>query len=272
MSINKNLLVPTTLAIVLALSAPLACAAPAPLAGHSLSCGKTLTPYDISWLQTSVKGLPVGERIAFWAGKFVGTPYDTDPLGAYVRSEKVVCDSEVDCMYLVFRAVELATSGTPDEAAERALDLRFTTRGTVVDGKVVNYDERFDYAEDMVASGKWGRDITSVLGKAERTVGSRGAEYVTYLPKSELLKRDSYKELKDGDLIFFIKDPAKRVVGEIVGHLGVIKIEGGTPLLIHGSGTKAAGEKPGGGMVKKVDLLDYVRDMRFIGVMVTRFE
>ena len=226
---------------------------------------------EIAALQKQLKDQPVGKRIAFWAERFIGTPYDKDPLGAYVSCRKIVCDSEVDCMYLVFRAVELGTSNTPDEAKERALDLRFKTRGRVEGGLVMNYDDRFQYGEDMVYSGKWGKDITSSLGNTKQIPGSRGHETVTYLPKEELSKKEDYGRLRDGDIIFFIKDPAKRVVGEIVGHLGIVKVEGGVPMLIHASGTKKANGRPGGGVVKKVSLPGYLKDTGFIGVMVTRF-
>lgn len=229
------------------------------------------TQFEIAKLQKEIKDQPVGARIAFWAEKFVGTPYDKDPLGAYVSCKKIVCDSEVDCMYMVFRAAELGTSDTPEQARERALDLRFKTRGRLEDGLVTNYDERFDYAEDMVFSGKWGKDITAALGGAKRAPGSRGRETVEYLPKEQLLNEINYSRLRDGDMIFFLKDPAKRAVGEIVGHLGIIKVEDGLPMLIHASGTKKTNGREGGGVVKKVGLLDYLRDTKFIGVMATRF-
>lgn len=231
-----------------------------------------MTEADVAVMQKKVAGLPAGERIAFWAEAFIGTPYDTDPLGVYVRTERVVCDTEVDCMYLVFRAAELATSDTPEGALERALELRFTTRGVVKDGRVVNYDERFAYAEDMIASGKWGRDVTAALGDTVSIPGSRGRETITVLPVSELAGPESLARLRDGDIVFFVKDPARRVVGEVIGHLGIIKVELGRPMLIHASGTKRRADRPGGGAVKKVPLPDYIGDTKFIGVQVTRFE
>lgn len=230
------------------------------------------TEGEIAETMKRIGGKPAGERISFWAGRFVGTPYDADPLGAYVRCSQVVCDESVDCMYLVFRAAELGLSKTPQEARERALDLRFRTRGKIVSGKVANYDERFEYGEDMVFSGKWGRNVTLRIGRTASMPGSRGRATVEYLPRDVLLEPSSYDRLKDGDIIFFVKDPARRVVGEIVGHLGIVGVEGGRVSLIHASGSKASAGKPGGGQVKKVDLAGYVRDMKFVGVLVTRFD
>lgn len=241
-----------------------------PLSGQLLTPASWTTA-GIAKLQGELKLTPVGKRLAFWAEQFVGTPYDTDPLGVYVNCRKVVCDIEVDCMYLAFRSAELATSETPLQAVERALDLRFRTKGMVENGIVLNYEERFEYGEDMVTSGKWGEDVSAKVGKTERVVGSRGREYYDYLPKAVMLRPDALKNLRDGDIIFFLKDPSRRVVGEVVGHLGIIKVEDGTPKLIHASGSKKGKDRPGGGVVKKVDLLDYLTNMKFIGVIITRF-
>jgi hypothetical protein len=88
----------------------------------------------------------------------------------------------------------------------------------------------------------------------------------------ELIKSIQY--LKSGDIIFFIKNPKKRVSEEIVGHIGIIKIEVGRQktenkqvYLIHASGIKGRG-----GVVKKVLFKDYIKSMPFIGAIITRFD
>lgn len=227
---------------------------------------------DIQRLQDQVSTRRIGERIAFWGEQFIGTPYDLDPLGEYVRSEQVVCDCRVDCMYLVFRAVELAQANTPGGAMDRSLDLRFRTRGKIEGGRVVNYQERFAYAEDMIASGRWGRDITTELGASVEIPGKQRDEKTPVLLRRELLQPEVEGKLKTGDLIFFVEDPAKRFADEIIGHLGIIKVEKGSLFLIHASGVKSTEERPGGGVVKKVDLLQYLANMQFIGAKFTRFE
>ncbi|MBI4687443.1 MAG: hypothetical protein HY756_06650 [Nitrospirae bacterium] len=231
--------------------------------------------------QNDLRGKPVGEGIAFWAEQFVGLPYDTDPLGEYVRKNIIVFDERIDCMYHVFRSAELALSSTPHEAVSKALDLRFHTKGMIKDNKVLNYDDRFQYGEDMILSGKWGKDITSSFGKTILVEGSRG------LPKQEILSgQNALKavgKLQSGDIIFFIKDPKKRVAEEIVGHIGIIKIEHRAQstehrqqnkeyketYLIHANGVKG---KDGSGSVKKVPFTDYLKSMKFIGIKVSRFE
>ena len=231
-----------------------------------------LATEEIQKLQDLVNTRPIGERIAFWGEQFVGAPYDIDPLGEYVRSEKIVCDYRVDCMYLVFRAVELAQANTPEGAMDRSLDLRFRTRGRIEGGRIVNYNERFAYAEDMISSGRWGRDITTELGETIEIQGLRRGEKTPILSRGELLKSEVNGKLKTGDLIFFVEDPTKRSADEIIGHLGIIKVENGALFLIHASGLKSSDERPGGGVVKKVDLLEYFTNMEFIGAKFTRFE
>ncbi len=231
-----------------------------------------LTADEILLTQARIAQLPLGKRIAYWAGRFIGTPYDPDPLGLYVRSKRIVADEKVDCMYHAFRSVELASTSTPGEAVNAALNLRFLTKGTLADGVVTNYDERFQYGEDMVTSGKWGKNITAELGSVKTVPGSRGKDTVDILPKSVLLTGAVQKKLQDGDIVFWVKDPNKRVVEEIVAHLSVVHLKNGKPYLIHAAGDKDRTDKPGGGVVKEVPFSSYARSMRFIGAFVTRFE
>src|SRR5208283_50799 len=231
-----------------------------------------MTAEEILLSQARVAQLPLNKRIVYWAGRFIGTPYDSDPLGLYVRTNRIVADEKVDCMYHTFRSVELAQSNTPGEAVEQALMLRFTTKGQLADGLVTNYDERYQYGEDMAFTGKWGKNITAELGTIETISGSRGRETVDILPKKVLLGRSVEKKLQDGDILFWIKDPNKRSVEEIVSHLSIVHLKAGRPYLIHAAGNKDRPGHPGGGVVKEVPFVDYVRHMKFIGAIVTRFE
>jgi hypothetical protein len=274
----KKLFLAGAAALLTLLAVSAAVAIPAPPALADGCRAKPFSAKEIQERQDRVAKMPVGSRIAYWAEQFRDVPYDTDPLGKYVRTKKIVCDQEMDCMYLVFRSVELALTRTPDEAVRKALDLRFKTMGKLgKDGEVINYGERFDYAEDMIASGKWGIDITEQIAPTEVAPGSRGYKKVEYIPKAELMKEKYYSRLKDGDIIYFIKDPAKRAVGEIVGHLGIIKMEANpasgepAPYLIAASGTKTSATHCGGGLVKVVPLLDYLSKTSFIGAKFSRF-
>ena len=231
-----------------------------------------MTADEIFISQARTARLPLGKRISYWASRFIGTPYDTDPLGLYVRTNRIVADEKVDCMYHTFRSVELAKSSTPAGAIEQALTLRFKTQGTLSDGLVTNYDDRFQYGEDMVFSGKWGKNITAELGTPRTISGSRGRDTVDILPKSVLATRSFQKKLQDGDIIYWAKDPKKRIVEEIIAHLSIVHIKSGKPYLIHAAGVKEKEGNPGGGAVKEVPFTDYVHSMHFIGAFVTRFE
>jgi hypothetical protein len=231
-----------------------------------------MTADEIMVTQGLAAELPLGGRIAYWAERFVGTPYDTDPLGLYVRTRRIVADEAVDCMYLTFRAVELATSATPGEAVAQGLHRRFLTEGRMADGLVENYAERFEYGEDMVFSGKWGRNITGELGKTAAISGSRGRERVVILPKETLATKRFQQQLRDGDVIYWVKDPKKRVVGEIVAHLAFIRVKDGAPYLVHASGSKSKWSTPDGGKVKEVPFAEYLRGSKFVGAFVTRFK
>jgi hypothetical protein len=195
-----------------------------------------------------------------------------DPLGEYVSKATIVLDERVDCMYLTFRTVELALSRTPEEAVQVALARRFHSKGVLKEGQVINYDDRFQYGEDMIESGKWGKEITSAVGRMMKIKGARGKDFVEVLSSDELKR--GVRSLKNGDLVFFAKAPEKREVGEIIGHIGIVEVaevrrnrQSKEVFLIHAGGTKGKG-----GAVKKVLLKDYLSRMPFVGVKVTRFE
>ncbi|HTR45598.1 MAG TPA: hypothetical protein VMH06_07795, partial [Thermodesulfovibrionales bacterium] len=215
--------------------------------------------------------MPVGEKIAFWAEKFVGVPYDADPLGVYVTRRTLVADDRVDCMYLTFRALELALGLTPEESLDIALDKRFMTRGRVESGVVMNYEDRFQYGEDMIDSGKWGRELTGDLGPLTLVEGTRGRGQVGMLSKETARSlfregRKSPSTLRSGDFMFFLKSPESRVADEMVGHIGIVTQDKEGLFLIH-----ASGKKNKEGIVRKVSLYDYLNSMPFAGVRVTRY-
>lgn len=213
-------------------------------------------------LYAHAAALPLGERIAFWAETFVGTPYDTDPLGEYVRRNVIVADERVDCMYLAFRAVELAMSRDADEALRVALDMRFRHRGRTEDGKVLNYDGRFQYGEEMLESGKWGMEVTTDLGDT-RTIMTPDGKEIEFVSAEMVTKNPAL--FQSGDIVFFVNPPEKIAEGIVIGHIGILKREKDAVYLIH-----ASGRKERGGEVKKIPFCDYLTAMPFIGIRVSR--
>jgi hypothetical protein len=157
-------------------------------------------------------------------------------------------------------------SDTYAQTVDKALSMRFMTRGELdKEGRVANYEDRYQYGMDMIKSGKFGRDISASIAETESIQGSRGLETVDIINKKQSLV--SIDKIRNGDIIFFVKDPSKRKVGEIVGHIGVASRGNDDVSLIHASGTKN-----GKGSVKRVGLEQYLNDMSFIGIVVTRFD
>ncbi len=221
---------------------------------------------ELACLQNELRGLPPGERMAFWAERFVTTPYDPDLMGEYVRRSVIVADERVDCMYHVFRSAELALSANPEDAVLVALDKRFHGRGVMKNGLVVNYEDRFAFGEDMVFSGKWGKVVTADIGPVARMRGSRGISEIIYIPKHAAV---AFEKLKPGDIVFLVNSAHKRRGNEIVGHMGIVAIDEKTASahFIHAGGVKGKG-----GAVRKVPLKAYLATMPFAGIMITRFQ
>jgi hypothetical protein len=228
-----------------------------------------ITAGEINALEPRLRESPVGNRIAFWAEQFIGTPYDMDPLGDYVTRAAIVADERVDCMYLTFRAVELALTSSPEGAIDKALTTRFHTQGVLRDGRVTNYDERYQDGIDMIKSGKFGAEITTRLGKARQIVEPTSSDPIDFLPAVEIQR--GMDRLNTGDIVYFVRDPSKRSVGGVIAHMGIIKVEmtnGGSAhavYLIHASGTKKRG-----GSVKKVLLDEYLSHMQHAGAKISR--
>ena len=205
----------------------------------------------------------VNERLVFYAESFVGTSYDAIPIGKYVQDGVIIDDTSFDCMSHTFRSLELALSNNEEEALENALWVRFLKRGERVGNNVKTYDKRFEYGEDMALSGKFGRLVSYQIGDLEITYSERYKSGVPFIPFKNL----KISNLQTGDIIYFTKKEERRKVGEIVGHLGIIKNENGLVYLIHASGVKNKG-----GEVKKVLLENYLKERQniFEGVLITR--
>ena len=218
----------------------------------------------VLFAHSAFASLTIGEKITQCANKFIGTPYDTNPIGEYVFRNVIIYDEKVDCMYFVFRCTEIAFSNKENSPEQIALSQRFQTHGIISNGVVVNYQDRFAYADDMISSSKWGIDVSPVIGKISKIEGTRGVSFFNFVAKNDV----RLENFHNGDIIFFVKSKNNRIIDEIIGHLGFIEIEDGNVYLIHASGLK----KPEtNGSVKKVLLADFFEKTKFIGVIVKRF-
>lgn len=220
-------------------------------------------------LLKGIESFEIPEKIAFWADFYIGTPYDTLPIGKYVEDLSIDEDDVFDCMSLTFRVLELTFAKTKEEALANATYFRFPGEGKLNSenpAKMLTYDGRFEYGEDMILSKKYGRIVTGKIAP-ERLIpaGSHLGGEIKAISMKEAA--ENLSDFISGDIVFFVKNPSKRVVGETIGHIGFIKREGGKVYLIHASGSK----NTEGGKVTKVLLTDYAKTSPFIGMIVTRF-
>ena len=218
-------------------------------------------------------GGELGDKIAKYANSFIGTPYDRIPIGLYVQSRKLIIDDEIDCMYLVFRSVSLALAdGDNKKAAEIACDKMFHDKCKLdKNGLVTNYENRFDYSEDMIFSGKWGK---SIYTNEEMSImeGSRMYDKLHYVKSQDFIKsKELQQRVQSGDILFLFKFPKKRSkLQEAIGHLGILEVQNGDIYLIHASGKKKYNVPQG--KVVKVKLTDYLQEKKakWAGIYVTR--
>lgn len=230
--------------------------------------------------------LPTADRIGLWARRYLkgqGIEYRFGLAeGGYVDEGALVRDDRQDCVSLMYRVTELARASSGADAVAWALRTRFAgaPADSVVDAEgKVDYDrpEHLDFSLDMIRSGHWGRDVTGGLsGARPDSAGSSRypAGSFTTVPESDLVE----DELHEGDIAWFILDPAhetggklRREYGLVIGHIGIVIIRDGRPWLVHAASSGLEGWYEGGTVVT-VPLTVYLeRVERYHAVMVTRF-
>jgi pimeloyl-ACP methyl ester carboxylesterase len=230
--------------------------------------------------------LPTASRVGQWARRFAAADdvvYLFGPKdGGYVAEGAIVSDYRQDCVSLLYRTSELARARDARDAVDWALRTRFAgaTAAAVADDKGrLDYENpaHLDYSLDMIRTGLWGREMTSLLsGAVVDTVGTSRypAGSFSYVPKGQL----QAGELAEGDVVWFVLDAAhnsgaklRQEYGLVVGHIGLVVVEDGEAILIHAASSDLEGSYQGGTVVQ-VPLADYLaRVEKFAGVMVTRF-
>jgi len=230
---------------------------------------------------------PTARRIGLWARRFHADGSFTYRFGlsegGYVSEGRLVPGKHQDCVSFLYRTTELARATDARDAVLIALDTRFA--GADLDSVIlpdgrVDYDrpEHLDFSLDMIRSGHWGRDVTASLTGA--TVDETGsARYpagsFSRVPAGALVT----DEFREGDLAWLVLSPheerAARLrteYGLVIGHVGVIVVDDGVPMLIHTASKPLPGWYDQGGVVK-VPLAEYLRRVeRYDGVMITRFD
>jgi hypothetical protein len=250
----------------------------------NLHSPRALPAAEIDSLMAGFSALELGARIAAWAEYFYQRGdavyrFGLDEEG-YVTEGRLIDDFHTDCVLFCYRVTELGRSSSALEAVQFAFGTRFygAVLGEVVDAEGrVDYENsvHLDYTIDMIRSGIWGQEITATLG--ETIADAEGS--TRYAPGTvDYVDQAAWKPeaLRDGDIVYFVSDPATdlgrslREAGAIIGHLGIIKIEAGRPMLIHAAARGLSGLYAGG-QVEKVDLATYLsRVENFRGLIATR--
>ena len=278
-------------ALILALLLAAGCRAETPLpdsvAGRNTGDATLHAPAVLDSLLAAEQQLPTAERVGLWARRFLADP-DSEYLfglkeGGYAAEGLLASDHRQDCVSLLYRSSELARATTHDDALRIALATRFP--GAPLDSLVdadgrVDYDrpEHLDFSLDMIRSGHWGREITDVLtgARLDETGSARyPAGSFRYVPEERLDRA----ELREGDVVWFLLDPAhagarrlREDYGLVIGHIGLLIERGDEILLVHAASSDLEGVYEGGRVVAVPLDLYLERVERFAGILVTRFE
>lgn len=254
---------------------------------RNLAVDDLAPPAVVDSLLAAEQDLPTAARVGAWARRYLAwgeTEYRFGLAdGGYVAAGLLVPGRWQDCISLLYRTTELARARDARDAVRLALALRFAGADpdSVVDADGrVDYDrpEHLDYSLDMIRSGHWGRDVTATLsGAAPDPAGSSRYPAGSFVTVPERALRPG--ELREGDLVWFVLDPthagARRLrddFGLVIGHVGIVIIEGGEPVLVHAANSPLPGWYDRSGVVS-VPLAVYLeRVERYDAVIVTRFD
>jgi hypothetical protein len=239
----------------------------------------------IDSMLAEVDGLPVGERIAFWADAFqrdgrARYVFGLDE-GGYVREGRLCDDFRTDCVLFLYRTTELGRSTTAREAVQFAFGTRFygasVEEAILPDGRVhYEHAAHLDHAEDILRSGIWGRDVTASIGPIESDAGNDRfpPDTLRYVPKDRI----DESAIQSGDLVFFLLDEKQpkgaehRAQGTLIHHIGIAVRAGDHVDLIHAAKTPIAGVYEGQ-KIERIPLKTYLaRVDSFKGILVSRIE
>lgn len=222
--------------------------------------------------------LSLGDRIAAWAAWFnelgkVEYLYGRDP-GGYVTEGRICQDYAMDCVLFMYRVTELARSTSAEEAVQFAFGTRFygaSIEAVVSDDGRVNYNDssHFEYSEEMIQSGIWGKNVTAECGHGLLEAWAGAGKPLQYVPADSI----DYQALQSGDIVWFVGGEAPgptESTNTVVHHIGIIDRRGGSVDLLHAAVKPLPGFYDRAGAAR-VPLRDYLQRVdRFKGIAVTR--
>jgi cell wall-associated NlpC family hydrolase len=210
----------------------------------------------------NVYSQPIGNRMEFFARKFLGTPYVGFTLDQNPKEERcTVLVTGLDCVTFMETVLNLARTKRPTESSLNK-SVAFTRYWN---GRVNGYLSRLHYTSDWIFDNdrkKTVIDFSKSLPGAERftkQVGYMSAnpekypalkENINLLPRLEKQEKESNqrtkwfvplasipeaeKQLQTGDIIALCGGPR----GIDCSHVGLIIVENGVPHFVHASSTK----------------------------------
>jgi hypothetical protein len=214
------------------------------------------------FLRTVAKQASVADRIEALSGRFIGYPYQPDPLiGSADRAEVFTASLErFDCVTYVETIVALARASNFDQFADSLRRIRY-------DGGRIEWRWRNHYIASWIRNNLREQILKSIALRAVPTVANeRVLNVVDGLPAQRARMKWVAKRafprlephLNTGDLIFFVSTRKHLDVF----HAGIIKRDGNALLMRHASRSR-------GGVVEE-KLGDFLKENRMAGVMVVR--
>lgn len=214
------------------------------------------------FLRTVAKQASVADRIEALSRRFIGYPYQTNPLiGSADRAEVFTASLQrFDCVTYIETIVALAHASNFDEFADSLRHIRY-------DGGRIEWRWRNHYIARWIRNNLREQILKSIALRAVPTVANeRVLNVVDGLPAQRARMKWVPKRafprlkphLKTGDLIFFVSTRKHLDVF----HAGIIKRDDNALLMRHASRSR-------GGVVEQ-KLGDFLKANRMAGVMVAR--
>jgi hypothetical protein len=213
-------------------------------------------------LRTVAKQAAIADRIEALSRRFIGYPYQTDPLiGSADRAEVFTASLyRFDCVTYIETIMALARASNFDEFADSLRCVRY-------DGGRIDWRWRNHYIARWIRNNLREQMLKSIALRAVPTVSSERVLNVVeglpaqrarmkWVPKRAFLRLKPH--LKTGDLIFFVSTRKHLDVF----HAGIIKRDADALLMRHAARSR-------GGVIEE-KLGDFLKANRMAGVMVAR--
>jgi len=234
----------------------------------AVSLGDLISRQEIEDLLFEFSELPPGQRLAVWAERLIGTPFEFESNLPILSEDMLRVNlANLDCITFIYVVIALSRADSFEQFVRQLKVLRYDVPDVeaasgrhAASGSFLHFVEE-SLLERAIEQG-WLTDVTSTLVTAECIIpmavdlrvirrpaafdfreqlvapvrGERAISH-TFIRAVDLQKMD-VKLLQDGDIIVFAKDPTT-AQGDLrhilVRHLGIVKKQAGAAYFIHSS-------------------------------------